>query len=124
MIKIAAFALSGAALIATSGAAIAQNGFQQPADARYGFSQISANRLNAAETQLEARRVAEPKEPSVLLNLAFVYAKTQRTAEASALYRDVLAQPNVQMELGSGKPAWSHDLAKAGLGRSAVMASR
>ncbi|MBB5685079.1 tetratricopeptide repeat protein [Sphingobium boeckii] len=124
MFKIAALGLSSAALIATSGAALAQRPFEQPADARYGYAQISANKLSAAETQLDARRAAEPREPSVLLNLAFVYAKTTRTAEASALYRDVLALPNVQMELGNGKPAWSHDLAKAGLGRSALMASR
>lgn len=91
---------------------------------RYGYDQIAAKNLKAAETRLIAQRAAEPNEPSVLLNLAFVYKKTNRAAEAEALYNAVLAQPDVLMALGSGKPAWSHALAMKGLGRSTEFAGR
>lgn len=90
----------------------------------YGYDQIAAKNLKAAETRLVAQRAAEPNEPSVLLNLAYVYKKTNRAAEAQALYDAVLAQPDVLMALGSGKPAWSHTLAMKGLGRSVDFARR
>ena len=95
-----------------------------PSDAVYGYSQIAAQRYAAAESRLAEQRASEPREPSVLLNLAYVYAKTSRQGLASGLYEDVLALPNVQMELGNGKPAWSHDLAKRALSGNAAMASR
>ena len=120
-VVLAAFAslgLSGAAIAAPEAPA------RLPADAVYAFPQIQAQRFDAAETRLSAQRAAEPREPSVLLNLAYVYAKTSRQGLASGLYEDVLALPNVQMELGNGTPAWSHDLAKRALSGNAAMASR
>ena len=116
----AALGLSGTAYAAPEGPARLVG----PADAAYAFPQIAAQRFDAAETRLAARRAAEPREPSVLLNLAYVYAKTNRQGLASGLYEDVLALPNVQMELGNGTPAWSHDLAKRALSGNAAMASR
>ena len=96
----------------------------QAQDNRYGYDQIAAKDMRAAEQRLVAQSAAEPDEPSVLLNLAYVYAKTNRQALASALYEDVLALPNAEMELGNGKAAWSHDLAQRALGRHGAMASR
>jgi Flp pilus assembly protein TadD len=90
----------------------------------YGYDQIAAKNLQAAEQTLVAQSAVEPDEPSVLLNLAFVYKKTGRQGEASALYERVLAQPDVLMALGSGKPASSHAVAMRGLGRSTAYAGR
>lgn len=90
----------------------------------YGYDQIAAKNLQAAERTLVAQSAVEPDEPSVLLNLAFVYKKTGRAAEANALYERVLAQPDVLMALGSGKPAWSHAVAMKGIGRSTAYAGR
>ena len=111
------------ALIAASAAMIGGAAHAQDANP-YGYDQIAAKNLKAAETRLIAQRAAEPDEPSVLLNLAYVYKKTNRVAEARDLYDAVLAQPDVLMALGSGKPAWSHALAMKGLGRSTDFAGR
>jgi Flp pilus assembly protein TadD len=111
------------ALLAASAVMIGGAAHAQPANP-YGYDQIAAKNLTAAETQLVAQRATEPNEPSVLLNLAYVYKKTNRAAEARSLYDAVLAQPDVLMALGSGKPAWSHTLAMKGLGRSTDFAGR
>lgn len=83
----------------------------------YGYDLIKAKQLAAAETELHTRRAKEPDEPSVLINLAYVYAKTGRAADAATLYERVLALPDVLLALGNGKPRWSHALANKGLGR-------
>lgn len=83
----------------------------------YGHDLIKARQLAAAERELVTRRAAEPDEPSVLINLAYVYARTNRTADAAVLYERVLALPDVLLALGNGKPRWSHMLANKGLGR-------
>jgi len=128
MIRIVTAALASAATLALAGPAMATTESVEralvPVDAVYGFSQIAANRYAAAEARLDAQRAAEPREPSVLINLAYVYAKTNRQALASALYEDVLALPNAELELGNGSAAWSHELAKRALGRNGAMASR
>lgn len=90
----------------------------------YGYDLIAHNNLNAAESRLIAQRAAEPDEPSVLLNLAYVYQRTGRVAEARALYESVLAQPDVLMALGNGRPASSHAIALKATGRSSAYAAR
>ena len=111
--------LLAGALVATSAAAQTV-----PQEQTYGFNAIQRGDLTAAEARLTAQRAAEPGEPSVLLNLAHVYAKTGRADQAQALYRQVLATENVPMALANRSPAWSHDLAKAGLDRARSIASR
>lgn len=88
----------------------------------YGYRQIADGNLLLAETQLDSQRVAEPGEPSVLINLAAIYARTGRAAQAQAAYQRVLATENVQLEMGDHRPAWSHDLARRGLQRSEMAA--
>lgn len=90
----------------------------------YGYDQIAAKNMKAAEQRLIAQRAAEPKEPSVLINLAYVYGRTGRTTEAAALYNEVLAQPDVLMALGNGRPASSHAIALKAMGRSSDYAAR
>ncbi|WP_182912001.1 tetratricopeptide repeat protein [Sphingomonas cavernae] len=106
-------------LLALSGAA---NAAGEPN--RYGFDQIAAKDLKAAETRLDAQRAKEPNEPSVLLNLAYVYKKTGRATEAVTLYNEVLAQPDVLMALGDGRPASSHAIALKAMDRPNGYAAR
>lgn len=89
----------------------------------YGYQQIADGKLLLAESTLDAARVAEPGEPSVMINLAAIYARTGRVEQAKAMYQEVLATDNVLLELGDHRPAWSHDLACLGL-RKNEMAAR
>ncbi|WCT72024.1 tetratricopeptide repeat protein [Sphingomonas naphthae] len=79
------------------------------------FRAITKADYTAAETQLAAQVAAGQREPGVLLNLAAVYNKTGRAAEAVALYRMVQSEQNVLMETASGAPIWSHDVATRGM---------
>lgn len=103
-------------LLAVSGAAMAAD--------PVAFRAIASNDMATAEAQLAGELAAGSNEPGVLLNLAHVYRQSARGVEADALYRRVLATPNVQMARADGSPAWSHSLAKQGLARNAQFASR
>ena len=117
--------MRGLALIAAVGGALLTTaGLAQSQEQRYGFSAIAKDDLAGAEARLLAQRAAEPNEPSVLLNLAYVYARTGRTDQAMALYRQVLAGENVLMLTGGRQHVWSRDLAQRGLDRARTMASR
>lgn len=107
----------GTALVATAAGA-------QTQEQRYGFDAIQRADLTAAEARLSAERIAQPDEPSVLINLAHIYAKTGRMAQAETLYRQVLGGENVLMLTGSRRQLWSHDLAQNGLARARIVASR
>lgn len=96
----------------------------QSQEQRYGFNAIQRDDLAGAEARLVAQRLQEPNEPSVLINLAHVYAKTGRMGQAEALYRQVLAGDNVLMLTGERHQLWSHDLAQRGLDRARMVASR
>ncbi len=96
----------------------------QTQEQRYGFNAIQRADLAGAEARLQAARLEQPNEPSVLINLAHVYWKTGRTAEAETLYRQVLANQNVLMLTGANQQLWSHQLAQKGLDRARQMASR
>ncbi|AHE52926.1 tetratricopeptide repeat protein [Sphingomonas sanxanigenens] len=98
---------------------------RQAAADPYGYKAISAGDLDLAEARLKREAAVFPTEPSVLLNLAFVYAETGRATEAATLYRKALKADNVLMSVpGSDRPGWSHDIAKMGLNRGAVFAVR
>lgn len=98
---------------------------RQAAADPYGYKAISVGNLGLAEANLKREQTVFPKEPSVLLNLAFVYAETGRATEAAALYRKALKVNNVLMSVpGSDQPGWSHDIARKGLNRGAVFAVR
>ena len=106
----------GAALLGSSALALAAD--------PVAVSAIATSDWQRAEAQLSAQIAKGSREPGVLLNLAHVYRQTDRTAQAVDLYRQVQAEPNVQMERTDGSPAWSHDLARFGLQRASRMASR
>ena len=98
---------------------------RQAAADPYAYKAIKAADFATAESRLLRESSRHPNEPSAMLNLAFVYAATGRTSDASALYRRALTAPNVLMDVpGAGEPGWSHDIAAKGLRRAPVMASR
>ena len=107
----------GAALAATAAGA-------QTQEQRYGFDAIQRADLTAAEARLIAERIAQPNEPSVLINLAHIYTKTGRVAQAETLYRQVLATADVMMLTGNRGQIGSHALAQRGLERARQVASR
>lgn len=109
----------GAAMLLMTGQANAQTQEQ-----RYGFNAIQRDDLAGAEARLTAQRAQEPNEPSVLINLAHVYAKTGRLDQAEALYRQVMATDDVLMLTATNRQVGSHQLAQRGLDRARQMASR
>lgn len=62
----------------------------------------------------------DPDNPVVMINLARVYAKSGRTAEANRLLRGLLRMENVELDGASGTPVWSHALAIEALKGRAV----
>ncbi len=84
---------------------------------RLGYRAIAAGDLVTAEQTLKAERRIYPQRPELMLNLAFVYAQTGRISEARTLYRGVLSEAPVMLELPAGDALLSHALANAGLSR-------
>jgi thioredoxin-like negative regulator of GroEL len=78
---------------------------------------ISAGAYSKAETRLQSQLRANPESPEVMINLAALYAKTGRISEARVLYRQILAQDDVLMDLSETRTAGSHAIAQTGLRR-------
>ena len=98
-----------------------------PAQARdrVGYQAIAAGSLTQAERTLDAERAIFPDRPELMLNLAAVYARTGREAQARALYADVLDRGDVAMDLADGSVVSSHALAHKALARlTTTMATR
>ncbi|UVO51834.1 tetratricopeptide repeat protein [Sphingomonas sp. SUN019] len=81
---------------------------------RTGYRAIAAGDLALAERDLVAERRIFPQRPELMLNLAAVYARTGRVAEARALYDAALNAPAVELDISGGKVATSHEVARAG----------
>lgn len=116
MLKMVSALLAGALAATAAGA--------QTQEQRYGFNAIQRADLAGAEARLNAALLEQPGEPSALINLAHVYSKTGRVAEAEALYRQILTSQNVLMLTASNRQVGSHELAQRGLDRARQMASR
>lgn len=82
---------------------------------RYAHAAIERGDYVAAERQLKREARVSPNRPEVLLNLAAVYAKTQRDDEARELYQRVLASDDVRMAQKADRVAGSHRIAQVGL---------
>ncbi|RYD54977.1 MAG: tetratricopeptide repeat protein [Sphingomonadales bacterium] len=76
---------------------------------------IAAGAYQEAEQAIRSELRIYPSRPELLLNLAAVYVKSGRTAEARTLYSQVLAQREVLMDLRADKVAGSHAVASVGL---------
>jgi hypothetical protein len=86
-------------------------------DSAVASTQIHEGEHAAAETRLLAEMRIHPNRPELLLNLATVYARTDRADAARALYQRVLAQDDVVMTLAADRTAGSHAIARTGLRR-------
>ncbi|UZK66732.1 tetratricopeptide repeat protein [Sphingomonas sp. M1-B02] len=84
---------------------------------RAASSYISQGSYGQAESQLTSELRIHPDRPELLLNLAAVYARTGRVAEARTLYTRVLSQNEVLMDLSAQRTASSHAVARRGMGR-------
>lgn len=80
-----------------------------------GAIEITRGDWGRAERALLASRRVSPTDPELMLNLAIVYAKNGRIDEARALYRQVQARPDEEMQLAGGRMAGSHTLARVAL---------
>ncbi len=76
----------------------------------FGARSISADRYDSIAKKLETSYRRGNRSVEVLLNLAAIRLKQRDAQGAEALYREVLAQPNVDMQMLNGN-AWSHDIA-------------
>lgn len=92
-----------------------------PAQAQDGDQVASTAIARGAWADAEKVLIKElrihPGRPELLINLAAVYAKTGRDAEARALYAQVLGQREVLMDLTPEQTAGSHAIARTGLRR-------
>lgn len=87
------------------------------AQERVAAREIVAGSYDKAEARLVTELRARPNQPELLLNLAAVYAQTGRSAQARAIYDQVLAQDEVLMDLASQRTSSSHAIARTGLQR-------
>lgn len=105
------------ALLGVALSAIAFVGSAQAQDAQYAHAAITSGKLLRAERDLARDARAGSREPDVLLNLAAVYAMTDRPVEARALYQRVLGGEDASLVLASSEVASAHAIARKGLGR-------
>lgn len=114
-----AAALAAAAIVA----APAQAGVTQDAAIHQS---ITSGDLATAESALLPRLRDGEDSPEVLLNLAAVYALTDRPEAAQALYRWVLSERDTVMDLSQreGDTKTAHAIAREGLNRLQVVARR
>lgn len=87
------------------------------AQERIGYQEIASGRLADAEATLTAQRDAFAERPELMLNLAAIYLRTDRAAQARALYGEVLAADRVMLDMPSGAVVSSHEVARRGLAR-------
>lgn len=82
-----------------------------------GYSQIKQGDYAKAERLLVTQHKLYPGDTDLTINLAAVYARAGRLAEARALYADVLRRPQEVLDRDDGTAVYSHDLARAGVVR-------
>ncbi|MBO9712758.1 tetratricopeptide repeat protein [Sphingomonas sp.] len=110
--RFAVFALAAAVPLAGVAAPV-----QAQEATRVSSAAITTGDYADAEKVLMRELRIHPGRPELLLNLAAVYAHTGRADQARALYRQVLAQENVLMDMRNQSSFGSHALAEAGLRR-------
>ena len=98
---------AAAALMVTGGAASA-NVFN-------GAAPITHGDLRTAEREIVAQRALYPDQIDLMMNLATVYIRTGRPAEARRIWTAVAAQPDQEVVLNGGASVWSHQLAARAL---------
>jgi hypothetical protein len=110
--------------VALGTAALATNAVAQaPQQGETGYRAIAAGDLVRAERDL-TRDPSLSRRPELMLNLAALYLRSGRPAEATALYRAVLDRRAVDMDMPSGAVRSSHSIAQAGLALLALAPQR
>jgi thioredoxin-like negative regulator of GroEL len=90
---------------------------QTPAGDPLAKATIVQGDYATAERRLLQELRIHPDRPELLLNLAAVYSQTGRVSEARGLYRQVIAQNDVLMDVNAERTAGSHAIANVGLRR-------
>lgn len=85
------------------------------AEAFNGAAQIARGDYAKAERDIVAQRRLYPDSVDLQINLATVYVRTGRTAEARRMYQAVAVQPDEELNLNGRPSAWSHELAAQAL---------
>jgi hypothetical protein len=108
--------IAGGAAIAALGStvALAQTG---GATGSYAASAISSGNLTEAERVLQPASRTDAADPARLINIATVYARTQRKAEAREALMRVQSLPAEELELADGASYSSHAVARTLLAR-------
>lgn len=104
-------ALLVVALLGASTAALAAD------DQNNGFRQIMAGDTAGAEAMLTRQHRLFPEDPSLSLNLAAIYARTNRADAARSLYRQVLDGPDEELDMANDRTQSAHAVAKMGMKR-------
>ena len=86
-----------------------------------GYAAIAAGDFVRAARQLEPAHRLFPDHPELTLNLAVAYTRMGRVAAARALYADVLARPEVLMDVSTGETLSSHAIATLAMARMGQM---
>ena len=82
-----------------------------------GAAQIARGDYASAERVLVRSLKVDANDPELLLNLATVYARTDRADRAREIYQQVLASPDERLAIGEGETLRAHMLAQSGLNR-------
>ena len=84
---------------------------------RVSHAAIMSGDLRSAEQVLDAERRIFPKRAELLLNLAAVYARSNRANEAVALYDQVLGGEDAMMDVSEDRTVSAHAVARLGKSR-------
>lgn len=80
-----------------------------------GATGIVRGDYRSAEREIERQRRFAPHDVDLLVNLASVYRRTGRDADARLLYRQILGQPDEPLDVAGRRPIGSHALATGAL---------
>ncbi len=97
--------------VAAAAALIAGTASGAGAQAFNGAAQIERGDYRGAERALVAQRALYPDDVDLMLNLATVYLRTGRAADARRVYQAVAARPDQEVVLNGRSSAWSHQIA-------------
>ena len=111
--------IAGGAAIAAlaSVSAMAADGPAMQQDAFYASTAITSGNLAKAEQILQPSSYTDARDPARLINLATVYAQTQRLDKARATLELVRRLPDEALVLAGGVSFSSHNIAKAMMDR-------
>jgi Flp pilus assembly protein TadD len=83
----------------------------------YAHDAIEAGNFGEAEASLRAQLALEPSKPELLLNLAAIYARTNRLDAAQTMYDRAMQAENVSLLLKPDVALDSHAIAKRGMAK-------